>query len=143
MIIPGFATFLWARRKGNAENLSCSGLGVQQAAVKFQVIIDHALGRKTLPGTLKGAIGIGSAQVAVVTELANGIGQTGSIIGAEIQGGVTPYFTKARNIIGHDRTAGKCGLEWRHAIWLCERSREINRHVAVRRYKLKCVMVRQ
>src|ERR1700722_4439480 len=82
---------------------SCGdGPGRDEAAVKVQVVVDHALGGKALARPCISEVAVGAALVAVGIEFADVLGQTCRIIRAEIERRVSPDFAEAGNIVRHN-----------------------------------------
>src|ERR1700680_1571659 len=91
------------------------GAGGDQAAVKFEVVVDHAFGGEAFAGAGVGAVGIGVAHGAVGVELAKSVSQTAGVVGAEVEGGVAPNFAEAGNVVGDDGAAGESSFKRRDA----------------------------
>src|SRR5450755_1986316 len=134
---------LGRRMKGRSEVtgppriLCCARANRTQTAVELQAIVDHALGGETLAGAGVSQLGVGAAHGAVLTEHTNVFGKAGSVIRAEVEGCISPDFAEARDVIGHDGTPGKRGLEQGHPQWFVARGSGIDRCAAV-----KCAQLR-
>src|ERR1700734_1315553 len=100
----------------------CQRVGLEQAAVEVEVVVDHPFGGETFPGARKGAIGIGVAQGAVGIELGKNCSQAARAVGAEVECGVAPDFAEAWDIVGDDGAAGESSVERGHAERLVTRS---------------------
>src|SRR5580704_468412 len=88
----------------------CQRVGLEQAAVEVEVVVDHAFGGEAFPGARKGAIGIGVAQGAVRIELGKNCSQAARAVGAEVECGVAPDVAEAWDIVRDDGAAGESGV---------------------------------
>src|SRR5437016_14637553 len=84
--------------------LSRGGSGGDQAAVKLEVVVEHAPGSKALAGSLVGAVGLGAAEIAVGAQGAESFGQAVGIVSFEVKCTVSLDFAEAGNVVGD-----KCG----------------------------------
>src|SRR5436853_7668792 len=116
--------------------LSRGGSGGDQAAVKLEVVVEHALGSKALAGSLVGAVGLGAAEIAVGAQSAEGFGKAVGIVGSEVSRAISPDLAKAGNIVGDNGAAGQSRFQRSHTKRLVTRSSGINRSTAIEASKL-------
>ena len=111
--------------------LSCDGTGSSQTSVKFQPLVDHALGSETFTRAGVGKFRIGPAHRTILVEHADAFCQAGGVIRAEIQGGIAPDLSIAWNVISHDRATRERRFQGSHAERFVTGSRRVNRGAAI------------
>src|SRR5205807_7801295 len=111
--------------------LSRGGSGGDQAAVKLEVVVEHALGSKALAGSLVGAIGLVAAEIAVGAQGAESFGQAVGIVSFEVKRTVSPDFAEAGNIVGDNCAARESSFERSHTKRLITRGGGINRGATI------------
>src|SRR3954449_13531526 len=109
----------------------CDGTGSRQTWVKFQPLVDHALGGETFTRAGVSKFRIGPAHRTILVEHADAFCQAGGVICAEIQGGIAPDLSVAWNIISHDRATRERRFQGSHAERFVTGSRRVNRGAAI------------
>src|ERR1700728_446502 len=116
-LIPGESTpkVKSSGRSAPSTRATCAsrsqGIGRDQAAIEIEIIVNHALGCVAFASAGVGELGVGSAQGAVGLEAAKSFGEAMGVVGAEVEGGVSPHFTETGNIVGYDCTTGEGGVQ--------------------------------
>src|SRR5215467_5932952 len=115
---------------GGARTSASGGLS-KEGAIELQVVIQHSFRRESVAGTLISQVTISTAQVAIIAEHANRLGETFGVIALEVHGSVIPDLAERGDIIGHNCATGKRRLERTHAKRLVTRCGSIDRSPAV------------
>jgi len=74
--------------------------------IKLDIAVGHAVRVEAFAGALKCTIRIVAAQLSIAAHRAHSLGEAARIIGAEVDGGVTPKFTQTWDIV-QDQSAAR------------------------------------
>src|SRR5690348_961739 len=113
-----------------AAQRNFGGVLAQDRFVQAHVVVDHALGRVTLPGTVISKIGVGQAQFAVLVQLFDLARQVQRVVVAEVDRRLAPDLAKTGDVVGDDGATGKRSFQWRQPEGFVARGRGVDRGAA-------------